>query len=420
MAIRAGQILHLGGDTVLIDRLQSAGLGDINVGSDTIRETGNYLNVEKVLQDPDLSFSMESFDVSTEVEALLTGDSSGGVGDPAGTAYTLSDMGSVHITSPWKDETTGSAGTIDAGVLIPNYFVTRASYRFGVDENAGETFELAGSEAYMAQFNPVNEIQVASAGQTTFVTAAPAVRHRVGGFSSNEFKYVMGVITDTTQQTAGTSNDYVVTTATTTEAEVATVEFNDPPGAGVEVHIAYFDATTLPSFPQTIHPAATTKPGAVRGRDIKVYAHIPSGGAEASGRVEIKCVQAVSVEGAKTTELERCMGELLPVGRTVTEQDVTGDLGYRAADSDQIFQFLRQITGVASGESIGVLNSFPVGLEIEILDPTDRTVTLKTIWVEDAKFQIPATPAQAGSVVDFTLNWESNGGELTVYKGAKP
>jgi len=81
---------------------------------------------------------------------------------------------------------------------------------------------------------------------------------------------------------------------------------------------------------------------------------------------------------------------------------------------------MRQITGVDALEVVGVLNDFPIGLEIEILNPKDRSVTLKTLYVNDAKFQVPGTPARAGAVVDFTINWESKDGELYIYKGAKP
>lgn len=416
--MRAGQILHLGGDSVLIDRLQSAGLGDINVASDTIRETGNYLNVEKILQDPDLTFTGESFDVSTETEALLSGDTTGGSADADGTEYLFSDMKALNLTSPWKDDSTGSAGTIDAGVVIPNYFVTRLSYRFGVDDNAGQTFELAGSEVFYAPFNPTNEIFTANGVASAFTLSASAARHRVGGYQSNEVKYALGVVVAGDGQVSGT--DYNETTAGSAVAEVPTITFTQVPASGSVIQIAYFDVETFPSYPNSVHPSPTVKPGAVRGRDIKVRFHVPSGGAEASGIVEVKCVQSVTIEATKTTELERCMGEQLPIGRTVTEQDVTGDLVLHSSDANALFTNLRRITGVDASEVIGVLNNFPVGLEVVILNPNDRTETIKTVWVSDAKFQIPSTPAQAGSVVDYTMNWESNSGELSVFKAEKP
>lgn len=416
MAVRAGQILHLGGDNTVIDRLQSAGLGDINIGVDQIREVGNPNTVDKVQQDPDFTFTMESFDVSTEIEALLAGDVDGGVGLPDGTAWRFSDLKCIHIASPWKDEASGSAGTIDSGVLLPNYYVSRASYRFGVNDNAGETFELAGSQIQMAEFNPTIEVVTGDGVEDTFVLAASAVRHRVGGYDSGEFKYLHGVIVGSEIMIEGA--DYTVAHAGSGATTAVTVAFTTPPPNGTDIQFAYFDTAT-PSYPVSTatHTSPTVKPAAVRGRDIRVRLHIPAGGSEASGAVSLNGVQSVTVEGTRTTEQEREMGTLLPISRTVTQQDVNGEVGVHPATQDHLFTLIRRITGVAANESISVLNDFTVGLEVQILNPRDRSEVLKTIWVPDAKFQIPGTPARAGAVVDFTMRYESSGGDFYVIKG---
>jgi hypothetical protein len=418
MAIRGGQILHLGGSATVIDRLQSVG-ADVNIGSDTIREVGNYLNVDKVKQDPEVTFTMESFDVSTEAEALLSGRLDESNADADGTEYLFSEMGALNIISPWKDEAAGSAGTIDGGVVLPGYFTTRASYRFGVDDNAGVTFELSGSDQYLARFVPQNERFTASATASgAYTTTASAVLHRVGGYDSGEQKYVLGVVVNGQVQIDG--SDFTVTPSAGGGAEIATVTFADPPADGASIEVAYFASAVAAAFPQTIHPDTVVKPGAVRGRDIKAYLHLPASGYEASGRVRLPGIQSVTVDAQKTTTLEREMGTLLPIGRTVESVDVTGDMGVHPAGQTAFFKLMRQITGVDAAEVVGILNDFPVGLEIEILNPKDRSQTLKTLFVEDAKFQVPGTPARAGAVVDFTITWESAEGELAIYKAAKP
>jgi hypothetical protein len=413
MALRGGQILHLGGSATIVDRLQSAG-ADVNIGTD-IRETGNYLNVDKVTQDPEITFSMEGFDVSTEIEALMNGDTTGGSADPDGTEYLFSETKSIHIISPWKEEATGSAGTVDGGVVYPGYACTRASYRFGVSDNAGETFELSGSDEYYARFVPVNEEFTAGGASATFTTTSSAVLHRVGGYSSNENKYVLGVLLDSVIQVEG--SDFTVTPSAGGNAEIATVTFTTIPTAGQKVQLAYFSATAVASFPNTINPTTLVKPGAVRGRDIRVSLVLPASGYEASGTVRLPGIQSVTADASKTTTQEREMGTLLPIGRTTESIDVTGDMGVHPAGQTAFFRLLRQMTGVASAEAVGVLNDFPVGLKIEILNPKDRTEILKTLFVEDAKFQVPGTPARAGAVVDFTIRWESKSGELHVFKG---
>jgi hypothetical protein len=417
MAIRGGQILHLGGSATVIDRLQSVG-ADVNIGSDTIREVGNYLNVDKVKQDPEVTFSMESFDVSTEAEALLSNRLDDANADADGTEYLFSEMGALNIISPWKDEAAGSAGTIDGGVILPGYYCSRASYRFGVDDNAGVTFELAGSDQYLARFVPQNERFTGNGASASFTTTASAVRHRVGGYDSGEMKYVLGVVLNGNTQVEG--SDFTVTPSAGGAAEVMTVTFATTPATNAKIEVAYFASGVTASFPQTIHPDAVTKPAAVRGRDIKAYVHLPASGYEASGRVRLPGIQSVTVDAQKQTTLEREMGTLLPIGRTVESTDVTGDMGVHPAGQTAFFKLMRQITGVDAVEVVGILNDFPIGLEIEILNPKDRSQTLKTLFIEDAKFQVPGTPARAGAVVDFSINWESAEGELKVYKGAKP
>lgn len=416
MAMKGGQILHIGGSATIIDRLQSAGLGDVNIGTDTIRETGNYLNVDKVLQDPDLTFSMESLDVTTEIEALLCGFTDGGTAHADGTEYLFSDMGALNIISPWKSEAAGSAGTVDGGVVLPGYYVSRASYRFGVDDNAGETFELSGSEAYLARYLPVNEEFTLASGTTAYQLAASAVLHRVGGYDSTEYKHVLGVVVDGVTLVEDT--DYTVND-TSANPELVTVTLTSAPTTGSKMQVAYFSTATA-AFNDNIFPTATVKPGAVRGRDIKVYFHVNASGAEASGRVRIGGVQSVTAEATKNVALEREMGALLPIGRTVESQDVNGEIGLHPASQTAFFQQMRRITGVASSEVIGIINDFQTGIEIEILDPSDRGTTLKTLFIEDAKIQVPGTPARAGAVIDFSLRWESVTGELYIYKGARP
>src|SRR5688500_17092014 len=100
MSVRAGEIVHVGGNSVL-NRLQSAGLGDVRVAPEIIREVGNPNIVDKVPGDPDFTFSIETFDVSIEPEAWLAGEHDTGAGEPgsaaaAGARYRWKDMRAVN------------------------------------------------------------------------------------------------------------------------------------------------------------------------------------------------------------------------------------------------------------------------------------------------------------------------------------
>src|SRR4051812_13971966 len=233
MSVHAGSILTVGGNNV-IDRIQSAGLGDVNVPVETIREVGNRLVVDKIPGEPDYTFTMETLDVSTDVMAWLCGKvgalasgSAPGASDPAGTAYAWSDTQYVNVVSPWKDPIAGSAGTIQAGHLIPSYYANRISYRFGVTDNAGTTIELAGGAFYYAGKAPAEEYATGNGATNSYVTSEPAVGHRLGGGGGTTFKSVFGVCVGGVPQIEGV--DYTVTGGNGT---AATITFGVPPASG--------------------------------------------------------------------------------------------------------------------------------------------------------------------------------------------
>ena len=70
MAVKAGSILTVG-NSFVVDRLQSVGPGDLSGNEEVVREVGNFLNVATVRDTPTLTFDLESFDVTPEIEALL-------------------------------------------------------------------------------------------------------------------------------------------------------------------------------------------------------------------------------------------------------------------------------------------------------------------------------------------------------------
>lgn len=70
--IKGGAILTVGNGATVIDRIQTAGPGQVNIPTEKVNELGNYKSVATVRDTPDLTFSYESLDVSVECEALLT------------------------------------------------------------------------------------------------------------------------------------------------------------------------------------------------------------------------------------------------------------------------------------------------------------------------------------------------------------
>jgi hypothetical protein len=420
MSLNAGSILLLNGNNV-VDRLQGHGLGDVRVPVDTIRETGNVDIVEKVPTEADFSFTLEGLDTSIELEAFLTGQSgsqasasSPGAGDPDGTEYkVLENCQHVNLPSPWKDASTGSAGVVGGGHLIPGYYLTRIRYRFGVTDNAVQEAELTGGSFYYGRFAPREEQYTGNGVTTAFATTDPAIRYRKGGHEGTTFRSVFGVLVSGVPQTEGV--DYTVVGGAGAPGSVATVTFLTAPANGAVVKVAYFTSTQK-TYPKSVHASTVTKPGAVRGRNICVSIATASG----SSYTQIGGIQSVEVEGSIDGELEREFCNEDPTGRRVDGFDVNGTVTLRARDIDRFFDVMSLITGITTeSELIGWLNTNQVKLKIEIQNPKNPGAILKTLWVDDAVFQIPGTGVRVNSPIDFAMRFESNAGHLSVYKGAK-
>lgn len=418
MSVHAGSILHIGGRNI-IDRIQSAGLGDVKITNEVIRETGNDKIVDKIPGDPDFTFTLESFDVSTELEAFLQGKVGAGAasaqgpgaGDADGTEYKWSNCGFVNIPSPWKDPATGSAGVVDSGHLIPGYYPTRMTYNFGVTSSASEHVEMAGGSFYYNGNAPVEEIFTGDGSRTAFATTTPAVPYRIGGTLGTSFKSIFGVIVNGELQTEGV--DYTQTPSNTAAPGTATLNFTAAPATGTVVRMAYF-TTAGQAYPDTEHAAVAIKPGAVRGRHICVY--VGAGGA----RQKVGSVQTFTLDATvqSTVEREMCNEEI--VGVTIDGRDCVGTMVVRSKNKTAFLNLLAKVTGVAVAEVLGFLNTNPIPIEVQILNPKNPAQVLKTLYVSDGIFQPPGHTVTPNSPVDFNFQWESQSGDFSVYKGAKP
>jgi hypothetical protein len=412
MSVHAGNILHVGGNNV-IDRIQSAGLGDVRVPTEVIREVGNTEVVDKIPGDADFTFTLSSFDVSTEIEAFLQGRIGGagsaaapGATDPDGTVYDWARCQFVNIPSPWKDPTTGSAGVVEAGHLVPGYYPTRIRYNFGVTDSATQEVELAGGAFYYAAGAPVEQVEAGDGATTDFATDDPAIPHRRGGADGTTFKSVFGVIVNGNLAIEGV--DYTQSPSNTAAPGVATVAFTTAPATGAQIRFAYF-TTAARSYPQSVHASTLVKPGAVRGRNVCVLINDTKVGGTQSFELE------ATVDGAVVREF--CNEEI--IGREVNGRDCTGTLTVRAKDRPAFIALLSQITGVAADEVFGYLNQHAVPLEVRIQNPKNPAQILKTLYVDDAIFGVPGTPAQVNAPVDFAVHWESRSGTYDAIKGAR-
>lgn len=408
MAIKAGQILHVGSAGFVIDRIQSAGAGSINVNTERIEELGNYNAIATLRDTPDLSFEMETYDMGTEIHELLVGAAAA---DAAGTKYDVElDVVPFNIISPFK-----AAGAFNniRGLIIPYLNIESLAYAFSVDNVGSLTVGLRGDSIYYVPGGVYEETFDGDGIATTFTfgngtggVAGPALKSSVGGsdWYALDVMYNDGT-NGWVRQRRGASLDYTDTSTT--------VVFNTAPASGTDnIRVVYGNATE-PTYAAGVHKTVgDNTPAAVKGR----YVEIQFGGSQTvwSG------VQSASVEWRASLERDEELGNPLVVDQDFDVPDVTGSFTMKAATAGDLFDQILDVQGVTSPDIVNASDDPPaIDIRFVIKDPFDGA-TLQTLRVPDAQFDPVAIQGQVGNKLEVDFPFTSAGGDLDIYKGAVP
>lgn len=413
MAIRSGQILFQGNNWV-IDRIQSAGPGTVNIPEEKIYEVGNFNSLATVRDIPDLSFDVESLDVSCEIEAIITG------ADPttisAGQEFDLTDSKPLDIISPFKS----AVGQYDIinGVVVPYLTLESATYRFGVRANATQSYTFRGDSILYTNDVPYAEQFTITAGANQVYTLAQtAVVYSLAGDSI----YVLSVCAKTTGSNVfkrlyfGT--DYTNTATTFTVVDDLNAE------GYTTLHVTYATAASI-SYTQTgnnpegfaVHQGISVKPAAIRGKDIDLYV---GDTAATPTFTRWAGVQSVEITRRVNLEADEELGNYNYVAYDYDVPEVSGTVTLRPVNAAEFMSKIYEILNVNTAQVAGPHTSVGLPLEIRIGDP-DSTSTLKTFYVPDARFQAPGFQGRVQQKTDITLNWSSDSGVLLTYNESRP
>jgi hypothetical protein len=407
MSIKSGQFLHVAGmgTGFVIDRIQSGGAGNLNIPEEKIYELGNYQTVATVRDTPDLSFDLESFDTSTEWEALLTGV------DPTttvdGQSFDFKDAMPLDIISPFKDKS--GVYTVIRGVAIPYLALESVSYRFGVGQNATQSATLRGDGIYYFPGSPyVEEFTVTAGTNQVYTLAHTAFPYVESGDtlygvsvcaknpSTNEYRRLFY------------GEDYTNTsTAITVLDDLSTEGYT-------KLHVTYGSAAAA-TYPQAVHPSDAVKPAAVRAKDIDVYV---SDGAATPTLVRWKGVQNFEVNWRVTLDKDEEFGNARAVAQDYDVPEVSGSITVKPVDAEYLFELIQQVANISSTEVAGALTSTPLALELRIRHP-QTGARIKTLYVEDARIQVPALQGRVQQKLSVTFPFTSDGGNLEVFQGAR-
>jgi hypothetical protein len=410
MAVKGADLVHAG-NTVLIERAQNAGPGQVNINTEKIYELGNYKSVASIRDTPDLTFTVESLDASAAIEAMLVNTGFGALA--AGSSIDLSKAVPLDVVSSFKN---GYASATPYDVLgavgMPYLTLESMSYRFGIADKATQTATLRGDSIfYMPGSGYVQEATGTAAANQTVVLANPAYPY--AGDVSSGTRYALSVSlasgkrllygTDYTEAAVGAGVAKNVTLTI-----LAAVPITD------KIRVSYA-SSTVANYPQGSHTVASaTRPAAIKGRDIKVYI----GGTAIANRWT--AIQSVNVDWRVTLDKDEEFGNYQVVAQDFDVPEVSGGIDLKPRDYTDLVKRVRQIAGVSTATEVaGPVTSAPLELMIELRSPTDGTV-LKTLYVPDARFTLPGYSGRVQQKLTTTFNWESDSGALLVYKGAKP
>jgi hypothetical protein len=422
MAILSGAILH-DVNGFVVDRIQSGGPGNLNIPEEKIYELGNWNSVATVRDTPDLTFDLESFDMTCEFESLLLGKKGAAEAGEAAVGDQLSGVvGSnevdfksavpIDVISPFKSRR--NQFDIVKGLAIPYLTLERATYRFGVGQNATQQFSLRGDTIIYTQGQPYYAEFDIDDGPT-FTLPSGAIPYVEGAntlyaYSVCLFDSVTGayrrLFYDGTADEDGTG--YWDTSSSFTIASNAAFAAYDT----VRVVFArttstnYTDGGNNPNG-NPVHESVSTKPAAIRARDIDVYV----------GTTRLSSVQSVEATWSVSLENDEELGNPRFVASEYDVPEVSGTVTVKPFDTADLWDKLSLITGVSSSFSIGPNSSVQVPLEIRVNHPDGYR--LKTLYISDARFTPPGLQGQVNSKVEVSLPFSSDGGNLSVYNGER-
>ena len=399
MAIKSGDIIHdIRG--VVIDRLQTAG-GSIDVPSEKIDELGNRESVAVVRGIADLQFKMNSFDMSTEVEALITGVDSTAV--TAGQRFDFRDAKELGVASPFKNTGTFTA---EYGSILPWLTLESASYTLGLSDSATQEFNWRGDSIFYTPGAPTyEEYPVVGAGPYAF-TDAPAIKFVQAGADVYALSVVLVNTTSGAQRRCKFGSDYTNT--------ASGITFTANPSPAWDVVQVMYGSTVPATYPQSVHQGVGVKPADVRGRDIDIYVGNPGG----TVFKRWTSVQSFNSDWSVSLESDEEFGntERVSYGYSDTPE-VSGSVGVKPNTAGELWSKLEEVSGVAPGNVIGASASTTLPIRAQLRKP-DTAVVMKTIEIPKARFKIPAFEPSVNSKLEVSFDFESDDGVMYTYNGS--
>lgn len=443
MSIKAGAILF-DANGYVIDRIQTGGPGSLNIPEEKIYEVGNWQSVGTVYDIPDLSFDLESFDVSPEFEYILVNDDPVDPTDPTA-AIDFQNAAPIDILSPFKS--TRNAYNIVNGVIVPYLTLERASYSFGVGSNASQSFTLRGDSIYYTPGQPFMERIAATSNDSTqgvSYTYGPAIAYNGTGsteyllnFTAYKFvngqtlykRYYESDMTGTIDSSGFTIPASINSVANGWDyyqicyaAAGDQVDYGETVHAAAGPYVKAGEAGPLGLGSEYATPGASpydggTKPAAVRAKDIDVFtATLGADHTVGNNWTRLTGVQNFEATWSVSLENDEELGNSRYVDQDYDVPDVSGSMTVKAFDTADLFSKINLVTGVPSSEVLGPDITTAIQTLIVVNDPSTGN-PIKSLYLPETRYSVPGFSGQVQTKLENQFDWTSDTGDMKVYKG---
>jgi hypothetical protein len=361
----------------------------MNLPTTNIDEIGRKLHVGTTTDIPEVTVTMEAFDVSHNTFSYLTGYTPNTF--PVSGA-SITEFKNVDVIGEIRDQ--GTLAEVNA-LYVKRGIVTGMDASFGVKDNSTITYTVtSNSKKEFKQPVFYGTGTIASASGTITLANAPTWLPRTSGYTIDAYR----VGTDNSQGYLDEDTDYTVTGSTVTFTGTGT-------SANDTVWVTYCSPVAATLF----MGLNDTDVAAVQGKYVPLTISVS----------KIPRVQSATIKAAYTAENILEMGGLgKPVANEIGIPNVTGDISVLKTDNDLLNLLQNQPSTSVESDMEFAINTLP--LKIQLKDPRNPANTLLTYYVPSVTFTQEGDSSSVNQSMTETFSWQSTTGELFVASGNGP
>lgn len=359
----------------------------LTINTTNIDELGRKLHVGTTSDIPEVTVTIEAFDVSHNTFSYLTGYTPGTF--PVSGA-SVTEFKNVDVIGHIRDN---CADSVVSAIYVKRGIVTAMNATFGVQDNSTVTYTINANSKKAFRQPVFYETFTASGNQPSFNLAnTPTYLTRTSGYIINAYQDGADCATNYLNE----GEDFTVAGSVVTLTAVAT--------ANTQYWFTYSSPAAA-----TFQGLDNVAPAAIQGKYVPVTISVSS----------IKRVQSATINASFESEQILEMGGLgKPVGYELNTPDVTGDLSVLKTDNDLLALLEGVPTTTVENDVEFAKTSLP--LKIQLRNPANPSQIVLTYYVPSITITAHGDESTVNTSINETFSWRSTTGELYVASGVGP